>query len=119
RNRERLADFTERITASVGASLIGSVTLSALNAAVVFVLHIVIGLPFPALMAVIAFVITLIPLFGSMIFLVLGSAVALFTSPTQALIFAIAYLVYIQVESYVLSPRIMNRAISIPAALVL
>ncbi len=119
RRRGRIADFTERITGSVGASLIGSVTLSALNAATVFVLHLVIGLPFPALMAVIAFVITLIPLFGSVIFLLLGSAVALFTSPTQALIFAIAYLIYIQIESYILSPRIMNRAISIPAALVL
>lgn len=119
RSRARIADFTERITASVGASLIGSVTLSALNGATVFVLHLVIGLPFPALMAVIAFVITLIPLFGSVIFLILGSAVALFTSPTQALIFAVAYLVYIQIESYILSPRIMNRAISIPAALVL
>ena len=119
RSRVRLADFTERITGSVGASLIGSVTLSALNAAAVFVLHLVIGLPFPALMAVTAFVITLIPLFGSMIFLLLGTVVALFTSPTQALIFAVAYLVYIQIESYILSPRIMNRAISIPAALVL
>src|SRR5690606_9279192 len=60
RNRRRLQDFTERITGSVGASLIGSVILSALNAAAVFVLHLVIGLPFPALMAVIAFVITLV-----------------------------------------------------------
>lgn len=119
RNRPRVAGFTERITGSVGASLIGSFTLSAMNAAFVFVAHLLIGLPFPALMAVIAFVITLIPLFGSVIFLVLGTSVALFTSPTQALIFAVAYLVYIQVESYVLSPRIMNRAISIPAALVL
>lgn len=119
RNRARIQSFTERITSAVGASLIGSAILSALNAAAVFVLHLVIGLPFPALMAVIAFVVTLIPLFGSLIFLVLGTVVALFSSPTQALIFAIAYLVYIQIESYVLSPRIMNRAISIPAALVL
>jgi predicted PurR-regulated permease PerM len=44
---------------------------------------------------------------------------ALFSSPQQALAFAIAYLVYIQVESYVVSPRIMNRAVAIPAALVL
>lgn len=118
-NRSRVAGFTERITGSVGASLIGSFTLSAMNAGFVFVAHLLIGLPFPALMAVIAFVITLIPLFGSVIFLVIGACVALFTSPTQALIFAVAYLIYIQVESYVLSPRIMNRAISIPAALVL
>ena len=119
RNRARLEDLTERITASVGGALIGSVTLSSLNAATVFVLHIVIGLPFPALMAVIAFVITLIPLFGSVIFLVIGTGVALFTSPTQALIFAVCYLIYIQLESYVISPRVMNKAIAIPAALVL
>ena len=82
-------------------------------------LHVVIGLPFPALMAVVAFVITLIPLFGSVIFWILASVIALFSSPSQALIFFIAYLVYIQIESYVLSPRVMNKAISIPAALVL
>jgi len=119
RNRPRLSTLTERVTASVGSSLIGSVTLSALNAAVVFLLHLVIGLPFPALMAVIAFVVTLIPLFGSVIFLVVGSIVALFSSPPQALAFALAYLVYIQIESYVVSPRVMNRAVAIPAALVL
>jgi predicted PurR-regulated permease PerM len=118
-NRPKLEELTERITASVGSALLGSVTLSALNAAAVFLLHLFIGLPFAALMAVIAFVITLIPLFGSVIFLVLGTAVALFSSPTQALIFLICYLVYIQIESYVLSPRIMNRAVAIPAALVL
>ena len=105
--------------ASVGSSLLGSVTLSAINAAVVFALHWAIGLPFPALMAVIAFVITLIPLFGSVIFLIFASIIALFSSPQQALWFLIGYLVYIQIESYVVSPRVMNRAISIPAALVL
>ncbi len=119
RNRARLEDLTERITASVGGALIGSVTLSSLNAGTVFLLHLLIDLPFPALMAVIAFVITLIPLFGSVIFLVIGTGVALFSSPTQALIFAIAYLIYIQLESYVISPRVMNKAIAIPAALVL
>jgi predicted PurR-regulated permease PerM len=118
-SRVRLADLTERITGSVGSALIGSVILSSLNAAAVFILHVVIGLPFPALMAVIAFVITLIPLFGSVIFWIFASIIALFSSPTQALIFFIAYLIYIQLESYVISPRVMNKAIAIPAALVL
>lgn len=119
RNRRRIEEMTERITGSVGSALIGSVILSSLNAGAVFLLHILIGLPFPALMAVIAFVITLIPLFGSVIFWVLGTTIALFTSPVQALVFAVAYLVYIQLESYAISPRVMNRAIEIPAALVL
>lgn len=119
RSRPKLSDMTERITASVGSALIGSVTISSLNALVVFFLHIILDLPFPALMAVVAFVITLIPLFGSVIFWILASVIALFSSPQQALIFFIAYLVYIQIESYVVSPRVMNSAISIPAALVL
>ena len=118
-DRPTLSRMTERVTASVGSSLLGSVTLSAINAAVVFALHWAIQLPFPALMAVIAFVITLIPLFGSVIFLIFASIIALFSSPQQALWFLIGYLIYIQIESYVVSPRVMNRAISIPAALVL
>ena len=36
----------------------------------------------------------------------------------SALIFAAAYLAYMQVEAYVLTPRVMNRAISIPGSLV-
>jgi len=119
RNRPEVASLTERVTVSVGASLLGSLTLSALNGVVVFLLFFFIGLPYAALMAFIAFIITFIPLFGSLIFLVLGSVVALFSSPTQALIFLIGYFIYIQVESYVVSPRVMTKAIAIPPALVL
>ncbi|MET0842836.1 MAG: AI-2E family transporter [Mycetocola sp.] len=119
RDRNEVAGLTEQVTASVGASLLGSLTLSALNGVVVFLLFFFIGLPYAALMALLAFIITFIPLFGSLIFLVLGSVVALFSSPTQALIFAIGYFVYIQVESYLVSPRVMTRAIAIPPALVL
>lgn len=118
-DRPTLADMTERVTASVGKSLLGSVTLALINAGVVFVLQFVIGLPYPALMAFIAFVITLVPLFGSVIFWVIATLAALLSSPEQALIFGIAYLTYIQIESYVITPRVMTKAIAIPAALVL
>ena len=79
----------------------------------------VIGLPYPALMGAIAFVVTLVPLFGSVIFWLLATIAALFTSPLQALIFAIAYLIYMQVESYVVSPRVLGKVSAIPASLVL
>lgn len=118
-NRPKLSDMTERVTVSIGRSLLGSVTLAAINSAVVFVLHLIIGLPYAGLMSLIAFVVTLIPLFGSVIFWVFGTLAALFSSPTQALIFGIAYLVYIQVESYIVTPRVMTKAVAIPAALVL
>ncbi len=118
-DRPKLSDMTERVTVSIGRSLLGSVTLAAINSAVVLVLHLLIGLPYAGLMALIAFVITLIPLFGSVIFWVFATFAALMSSPNQALIFGIAYLIYIQIESYIVTPRVMNKAVAIPAALVL
>jgi predicted PurR-regulated permease PerM len=39
-------------------------------------------------------------------------------SPTTALIAGIYYLIYMQIEAYVLSPRIMSRAVSVPGGVV-
>jgi predicted PurR-regulated permease PerM len=39
-------------------------------------------------------------------------------SPLTALVAAIYYVIYMQVEAYVISPRIMNRAVSVPGAVV-
>jgi predicted PurR-regulated permease PerM len=118
RNRSGVASMTDQITESIGGYLGGMVVLAFCNAVLAFLLYFFLGLPFPALMAVVAFCITLIPLVGSVLFWILGSVLALFTDPVSALIFAGVYLVYMQVEAYVLTPRVMNRAISVPGALV-
>jgi predicted PurR-regulated permease PerM len=39
-------------------------------------------------------------------------------SPLTGLVAAIYYLIYMQIEAYVLSPRIMSRAVKVPGALV-
>lgn len=118
RNRTTLASITEQITDSIGGYLIGMVILASANAVVAFFLHLILGLPFPALMAVVAFCITLIPLIGSVLYWIIATSVALITSPVAALIFAICYLIYMQLEAYVLTPRVMNRTISVPGSLV-
>ncbi len=69
-------------------------------------------------MAVVAFCLTIIPLVGTVLFWAIASVVALFASPLSALIFAVAYLVYMQLEAYVLTPKVMNKAIAVPGALV-
>lgn len=118
RNRASVTEMTTEITDSVGSYLAGMVTLAFFNAVFAFILQLILGLPFPLLLSVVAFVITLIPLVGSLLFWVIGSVVALFTSPISALIFAVVYLIYIQIEAYVLTPKVMNKAISVPGALV-
>lgn len=118
RNRAGLSDLTEQITGSIGGYLIGMVVLATANAIFAFILHVILGLPFPALMSVIAFLITLIPLIGPVLYWIIASVIALFSDPFTALMFAIFYLAYIQIEAYVLTPRVMNRTIEIPGALV-
>ncbi len=118
RNRPLTSELTEEITESVGGYLGGMVVLAFFNAVVTFILYTVLSLPFPALMAVVAFCLTIIPLVGTVLFWGVASIVALFASPLSALIFAAAYLVYMQIEAYVLTPRVMNKAISVPGSLV-
>lgn len=118
RNRAHVEELTEQITHSVGGYLSGMVLLALANAVVVFVLHLALGLAFPALMAVTAFCITIIPLVGTVLFWVIGSFFALFVDPVSALVFAIVYVVYMQVEAYLLTPKVMNRVIAIPGSLV-
>lgn len=118
RNRPGVASMTEQIADSIGGYLAGMVVLALCNSVLAFLLYLFLGLPFPALMAVVAFCLTLIPLVGSVLFWIVGSVLALFTDPLPAVVFAIAYLVYMQIEAYVLTPRVMNRAISVPGSLV-
>jgi len=118
RNRTFVGGITDQITESVGGYLMGMVILAFFNAVVTFLLFTFLGLPFPLLLAVVAFCLTIIPLVGTVIFWVVGTLVALFSSPVSALIFGIAYLVYMQLEAYVLTPRVMNKAISVPGSLV-
>ncbi|GAA3211727.1 AI-2E family transporter [Microbacterium terregens] len=118
-SRHTVESLAEQITGSIGSFVLGAVVLAGANAAVVVLLHMVLGLPYPALMGVIAFVVTLVPVIGSVLFWVIGTVLALFTSPTAALLFAILYLVYIQIEAYVVTPRVMSRATAIPGVLVI
>lgn len=118
RDRRSVDRITEQITESVGGYVMGMVGLAFINAVIVFVLYLVLGLPFPPLMATVAFLITLIPLVGSVLFWIIGTGIALFSSPVMALIFAAVYVVYMQVEAYVITPRVMSKAIAIPGSLV-
>ena len=118
RRRVGVRAMTDQITDSVGGYLMGMVVLAFFNSVVATILHLVLRLPYPLLMGVLAFSITIIPLIGPVLYWIVATVIALFTSPIAALIFAICYLIYIQIEAYVLTPKVMNRAIEIPGSLV-
>jgi len=120
--RARFADISEQITTAVGRYVVGQAALAACNGVLSFIFLSIIGAPFPALLAFIAFLLSLIPLVGT----ITGSVIIVLTclipgigsSTLTALVAAIYYLIYMQIEAYVLSPHIMNRAVSVPGAIV-
>lgn len=117
--RARFIDIAEQITDSVGKYVIGQVSLALCNGVLSMIFLSIIRAPYPVLLAAIAFVCSLVPLVGT----ISGSAIIvllslLLGSPLTAIVAAIYYLIYMQVEAYLLSPRIMNRAVSVPGALV-
>lgn len=117
--RARFVGVLDEITKSVGGVVAGGVTLSAINATVVLLIQLAVGSSVPAVMAIVAFFVTLVPMIGSLVFLLIGGVATLFVSPTAALVFVIAYFVYIQVEAYVVTPRIMGKAAAVPGVLVI
>ncbi|GAB3616847.1 hypothetical protein GCM10027416_14040 [Okibacterium endophyticum] len=119
--RERFADLAEQITDSVGRYIIGQGSIAATNGVLSFIMLSIIDAPFPPVLAVIAFMFSLIPLVGTLtgsIIITLTCLIPSLGSPVTALIAGIYYLIYMQIEAYVLSPNIMKRAVSVPGAVV-
>ena len=116
--RQNYIAVSEEVTSSVGRYVVGQISQAGINGVLSLVFLLVIGAPLPVLLATFAFMGSLIPLVGTIGAAIVISLLCLFASPATALAAAIYYLVYMQVESYVISPRIMSRAVQVPGALV-
>lgn len=117
--RAGFSEIAEEIFQSVGKYLSGMFGLAVINAAFSFILLTIVGVPWAGLLAVFAVIITFIPVVGSLVSASIMTVVSLFSSPQTGLIVGIVMLVYLQFEAYVLTPRIVGKAIKIPGSLVL
>ncbi len=120
---KRLATRMHRV---VTGYITGQLTVSAIGAAfaglTVFILHFI----FPAVPAnlalptvAIAFVLSLIPMFGATIGGILITALLAFNDITAAIIFVVYFVVYQQVENNFISPTIQSKAVELSALAVL
>lgn len=114
--RERVAGLAERITRSVGNYVMGQATVAVLNALVALLLMTILGVPFTALLTLLVAVLAFIPLVGGVIAGILVTLVTLSLGWQTAVIYAVCYFGYLQVEAYFVSPRIMRRAVAVPGA---
>ena len=130
--RPTFIDLAEQVSTSVGRYVIGQGSLALANGilsflVLTFVLPLIgnifgiesLDIRYSALLAFIAFLGSLIPLVGTLTAsVIITLLVALFNGFPAVLVVGIYYLIYMQVEAYVLNPRIMSSAVKVPGAIV-
>lgn len=117
--REQVQFYGDKILGSIGTYLSGMVTLAFINAVFSTILLTLVGVQYAFLLGVVILFVTMIPMIGTVITTIMMTIISLFVSPTAAIIVLVTMLVYMQVEAYILTPRIMSKAVAIPGSLVL
>ncbi len=96
----------------------GQVTLAAIAALLIspalFILHV----SYPAALVVVIFICGLIPMVGHTIGAIIVTTIALFHAPSAALIILAYYILYQQVENYLIQPRIQANSTNLSPLLV-
>lgn len=112
--RQRVAKISDAIIFRVGAFVGGQITISFFASVFILILGLSLNLPYKGALALVVFVCGLIPLIGHFIGMTIVTLIALTDSPLIAVIALASYIIYVQFENYVLTPRVMKRSLSIP-----
>jgi len=112
--RVRVSKISDAIILRIGAFVGGQATVAFIASIFGLILALSLGLPYPSAIAVLVFVCGAIPLIGHILGIALVTLIALSKSPTDAVITLLVYVVYIQIENYLIMPRIMRKSLSIP-----
>ena len=119
--RERYGRVVDIMVTKVGDYMIGRLAIGSIAGVVAFAALQGLGVPYPLPLAIFVALLDLIPLIGHPIGAVAALLVALITKglwPTTVLL-AIVFLVYQQIENYLIGPRVLRHSVDISAAAVL
>ena len=114
--RPRVISLSEEIMRRTGSYAIGQVAVATINAICSWIMMMIVGIPYAAVLAVAVGFLGLIPMVGATAGASVVCLVAVFDEPKKAVIALIYYVVYQQLENYVVAPRIMQRTVSVPGA---
>lgn len=112
--RDRVSKLTNAIVARIGSFVGGQAIIAALAATFILIMGLIVGMPYPGPLAMVVLICGFIPLVGHFIGMSIVTVVSLTDSLTTAAIALGAYIVYVQIENYVITPRIMRKSLAIP-----
>jgi len=112
--RNRVSKLVNAIISRIGSFVGGQSIIAALAAIFILIMGLIIGMPYAGPLAIIVLVCGFIPLVGHFIGMTIVTLVSLTASLSIAAIALVSYIIYVQIENYVITPRIMKRSLSIP-----
>jgi predicted PurR-regulated permease PerM len=113
--RTRVVLLGDEIFTKVGGFVLGNVITSFIAGAGTFVWMLAWGIPYPALLGLLIFLLDLIPVIGSTIGGAIVTLVALTVSLPVAIATLVFYVAYRLAEDYLLVPRIIGHTVKVPA----
>ena len=117
--RERYLRVMDRIIQTTSRYMLGNLAISLVCGTVYGITALILGLPYPLALAVIAGILDLIPNIGATTAGIIIGLVSLSVSVQALIVFLIVMLVYQQVENYVLQPTIIGKAAQVSGFTVL
>ena len=114
--RDRVGKLTNAVVERVGIFVGSQILIATMAGVFVVLLSTVLSLPSPIAIGMIVFVVALIPLIGHFIGAGVVTLIALTQSPLIGLVAFVTYVLYVQIENYIVTPRIMKRTLSVPGA---
>ncbi|PVY97997.1 AI-2E family transporter [Actinomycetospora cinnamomea] len=111
--RPHRVDTLDEALARVGGYVAGQVLVSLIAGATAFVFFLIVGVPYPALLALVVALLDALPQVGAFLASLIGTAVALSQSWGLALATLAFFCVYQAVENYVIAPRVFSRTIDL------
>jgi predicted PurR-regulated permease PerM len=111
--RTRVRLLTDEILAKVGAYMVGALAIAVLAGATTWGLAMILDLPYPFALAVVVAICDLIPQIGATLGAIIVSLVGLASSLTTGLICIIFFIVYQQIENYLIYPNVMRRSVKV------
>jgi predicted PurR-regulated permease PerM len=109
-DRQRYLRVTGQIVDTTSRYMLGNLAISVVCGAVYGITAVILDVPYPLALAVIAGVLDLVPSIGATIAGFVIGIVALSVSLQALIVFAIVIIVYQQVENYILQPTIIGKA---------
>jgi predicted PurR-regulated permease PerM len=110
----------DRLTAAVGNYVLGALVQATIAATTAWIVLVILGVPSPAALAVIVFLLDLVPLVGATLGAIIVGIVTLFADfPIDPIVWIIWSAIYQQVENNVIQPRIQARAVQLEPFLVI